>query len=146
MIGEYNDIKTYGTPAEIKTYYNKNKATIKQYYSMRDGWQLTIDQQVSYMTAAIPEGEGAGIREDIPDNAIGANDLAQAAQPEQQMTLQDFQAAIPSHTLSIVQDYILQGEKIPESATKQLERLAQQLGYYDANELIQAIGISLYEQ
>lgn len=145
LVNEYNDIKTYGTPAEIKQFYNQNKAEIKQYYALRDQWQATIDQNVVQLASQIPEAEGATIRPDADLSSLGAQDLAQSLQPEQQMTFEDFQAVVPTHTMNIVQDYLESGEKITESAQKQLERLARELGYADATDLIQAIGVSMYQ-
>ena len=144
-VQQYNDLKTYGTPGVIKEFYNQHKAEIKQYYTLKDTWQTTIDQKVAQMGAEIPEGADARIREDIPGSSVGATNLAQNLQEQSPPTYQDFQAMIPSHILNIVQDYILRGDKMQESATKQLERLARDMGYAGAHDLIQAIGVSLYQ-
>lgn len=142
---EYNDLKTYGTDKESKTFYKQHLQEIKQYYALRDQWQATIDQRVSELSAKIPEGQGATIRPDANLSSIGAQDLASALQPQQQMSFQDFQAVIPQHVMNVVQDYLVQGDKLTASTQKQLERLARDLGYGSAQDLIQAIGTSMYQ-
>jgi hypothetical protein len=143
IIDQYNDLKTYGTPADVKAFNRQYKARINQYYDLKDEWQLTIDQQVAQLGASLPEGQGVSIREDI--RGLGAEQLAGALQGPEQPSYEEFQAQIPEHVLSLVEDYITQGERLPESAEKQLDRLANELGYESGQDLIQAIGISLYE-
>jgi hypothetical protein len=143
IIDQYNDLKTYGTAAEVKAFNRQYKARINQYYDLKDEWQFTIDQQVAQLGASLPEGQGVQIREDI--RGLGAEQLAGALQGPEQPSYEEFQAQIPEHVLSLVEDYITQGERLPESAEKQLDRLANELGYETGQDLIQAIGISLYE-
>src|SRR3990167_10394626 len=98
VMDEYNDIKDYGTPAEIKAFENSNKAKIKQYYAMRDEWQLTIDRKVAELSAQIPESEGAQVRQDYSVTSPKQTQLAGAVetQAHPQPTFQDFQAMIPT--------------------------------------------------
>jgi hypothetical protein len=142
IISTYNDLKTYGTPQEWKAYYRQNKRAIGKYYDIKDSWYTTIDQQVAQLAGKMPEGQGVQIRPDI--TGIGAQELQQNLQQDQP-TFQDFQDMIPAHVLSLVEDYYTNGDPLPESATKQLDRLARDLGYGSAAELQQAIGISMYQ-
>jgi hypothetical protein len=142
VMDQYNDAKTYGTPEEAKKIYNQNKARIKQYYSIKDDWTLVIDRAVAQLGATLPEGQGVSIRPDV--QGVGAQQLAGALQEPEMPSYEDFQAFIPSHVLSLVEDYFTQGERLPESAEKQLDRLANEMGYDSGQDLIQAIGSSMY--
>ena len=145
-ISEYNDLKTWGDSGEAKAYYNQNKAKIRQYYKMKDDWSILINQQVAQLSAHIPEGEGVSLREDIDVTSVGAQQLAGAIQPEEQPTFEDFQAQVPDRLLNLVVDYFSQSEPIPESAQRQLDRIAKEMGYTYGDDLLQAIGASLYAQ
>ena len=48
--------------------------------------------------------------------------------------------------MNLVVDYFEQSEALPESARTQLERLARDMGYYSSDDLLQAIGASMYAQ
>jgi hypothetical protein len=146
VVGEYNDLKTFGDPAESKRFYNANKAKIKQYYKIKDAWAIEINQNVSRMTNYIPEGEGAGIREDFNPDSVGAQNLANSLQPQEQPTVQELQAAIPERLWNLTQDYFFNSDPLPETARKQLERLANEMGYGSIDDLLQDIGSSLYAQ
>ena len=144
IMDEYNSLKTYGSPEETKAFYNQNKGKIKQYYSMKDTWSVTINQNVAKMTANLPDMQGAEIRPDVDTTSVGAQQLTEALQPEQERSFEEFQQIIPERTMGLVQDYYNTGEPLPESARKQLERLANELGYGSSDDLLQAIGTSLY--
>jgi hypothetical protein len=146
VLDEYNDLKTFGEPAEVKTFYNQHRAEIKKYYEIKDAWAITINQQVSQLSAHLPEGEGVSLREDIDVTNYGAQNLAGQLQPEEQPTFEDFQAQIPERLLNLTMDYFYSSEPLPASANKQLERLAREMGYGSTEDLLQAIGSSLYTQ
>lgn len=145
IIDNYNDLKTYD-PAEAKRFYSQNKAKIKKYYSLKDDWSVTINQQVAQLAAHLPEGQDAGIREDYDSTSVTAQNLVNSLQPQEQPTYQDFQAMVPDRLMRLVEDYYTQSERLPESAQKQLERVARDMGYSSADDLLQAIGISMYAQ
>jgi hypothetical protein len=145
VLDEYNDLKTYGTSAEQKAFYNKNKSKIKQYYSMKDGWAVYIDQQVAELSAHIPEGEGPGIREDYNPYSPTQSALAGAVTPQEQPALEDFQSVIPERLQNLMNDYFQNGDRLPESAEKQLSRIANEMGYSSVQDLLQAYGTSLYQ-
>jgi hypothetical protein len=144
-ISQYNELKTYGEGNEYKAFYAQHKAEIKKYYSMKDTWNVLINQQVAKLSAHIPEGQGAGIREDIDVTNIGAQNLANQLQPQQQPTFEDFQTQVPPRLMNLVQDYFANGDQLPESANRQLERVARDMGYNTSDDLLQAIGVSLYQ-
>jgi hypothetical protein len=144
VIDEYNDIKTFGSPAEQKTYYAQNKKKIKQYYSLKDEWSITINRNVADITAHLPEGENAGIRDDYDATSPLQNQLAGAVQPQAQQV--DLQRVLDSRIQNLLVDYFQNGEALPESARKQLERLAREYNFYDADDLIQNYGRSLQGQ
>ena len=146
VIEEYNDLKTFGERGESTRFYNQNKAKIKQYYKMKDDWNVIINQNVAQMTNYIPDAEGAGIREDINPNAVGSQQLAGSLQPQQQPSLQEFQSYITPSLMNMVVDYFYQGDQLTDSGRRQLERLAREMGYYDVDALLQAVGSSLYAQ
>ncbi len=145
-VSEYNDLKTYGEPGEYKSFYNQHKAEIKQYYAMRDTWQVTINQETAKLSAKLPEGIGASIREDAPLNSLGAQNLAGSLAPQQQPSYDELASVIPERLMNLSQDYILNGEALPSSAKTQLGRLAQELGYGDVDSLLQIIGQAMYSQ
>jgi hypothetical protein len=143
IIQNYNDLKTYGTSQEAKQYYNQNKKSIGQYYDIKDEWEYTINQMVAKLAAKLPDID-AEIRPDIDVTSLGAMNLAQSIEGEQQPTIEDFQAMIPDRIMNLVSDYYSEGTPLPDSANKQLERIAYDMGYGDAQELLQAIGIAMY--
>jgi hypothetical protein len=146
VLDEYNDLKTYGEGNEAKTFYNQHKAEIKKYYELRDDWGMRINQQTAALSAHIPEGEDAGIREDIDSTNLGAQQLAQNLQEPEQPTFEDFQQQVPERLLNLVTDYFYQSEPLPESARRQLDRVAKEMGFQYGDDLLQAIGTSLYSQ
>ncbi len=145
-LASYNDLKTWGEGDEAKVFYNQHKAEIKKYYALRDEWQVIINQETARLSSFIPDGQDAGIREDYDPTSLGQQGIVDSLQPEQQMSFDDFSAVIPTRTMSLVQDYMMNGERLPESARRQLERLAGELDYADADDLLQAIGSSMYAQ
>jgi hypothetical protein len=145
MIAEYNDLKTYGTSVEQKAFYKQNRNAIATYYKMKDGWQVEINQQVAKLSAHMPEGEGATVREDYDVTSPTQSQFAEAVQGGQAPTLQDFQSQIPDRLQNLLNDYLRDGDRLSETANKQLERIASQMGYEDVNDLIQAYGQSLYQ-
>jgi hypothetical protein len=145
VMNEYNDLKTWD-PAEAKKLYNANKARIKQYYQMKDEWSVRINQNVAQMASSIPEGINAGIREDVDVTSPIAQNVIGELQPEQQMSYQEFQEVIPPRLLSLAEDYFISGERLPETAEKQLGRIAQEMGYYSVDDLLQAMGTAMYSQ
>jgi hypothetical protein len=145
-IDEYNDLKTFGDPKEVKAFYRQHKREISKYYDLKDAWTIQINQQVAQLSAHLPEGENSGIREDIDTTSPGAMGLANELQPAYQPSYEDFAAQIPDRLLNLVQDYMYNGEPLQESARKQLERLAREMGYNSSDDLLQAIGTSLYAQ
>jgi hypothetical protein len=48
--------------------------------------------------------------------------------------------------MNLTVDYFERSEPLPESARKQLERLAREMGYGTSDDLLQAIVTSLYQQ
>jgi hypothetical protein len=144
IIQNYNDLKTYGTSKEVNQFYGQNKRAIGQYYDIKDKWEYTINQQTAKLAAKLPDIAGANIREDIDITSVGAQNLAQTLGGEQQPTMEELQSVIPDRIMNLVSDYYREGEELPESAQKQLGRLASDLGYEDAQALIQAIGIAMY--
>ena len=148
VIDEYNDLKTFGECNEYKRFYAQNKAKIKQYYKMKDAWAIIINQNVARLSAHLPESEGEGIREDYDTTSPGARGLAGSLEGPggERMALEDFRSVIPERLMNLTLDYFYEGKRLPESAERQLSRLAQELGYYDTDELLQAIGTSLYAQ
>jgi hypothetical protein len=145
-IDAYNDLKTFGEPAEVKAFYRQHKREIAKYYDLKDAWTIQINQQVAQLSAHLPEGENSGIREDIDTTSPGAMGLANELQPAYQPSYEDFAAQIPDRLMNLVQDYMYNGEPLQESARKQLERLAREMGYNSSDDLLQAIGTSLYAQ
>jgi hypothetical protein len=145
-IDEYNDLKTFGDPKEVKAFYRQHKREISKYYDLKDSWTIQINQQVAQLSAHLPEGENSGIREDIDTTSPGAMGLANELQPAYQPSYEDFAAQIPDRLMNLVQDYMYNGEPLQESARKQLERLAREMGYNSSDDLLQAIGTSLYAQ
>ncbi len=146
VLDEYNELKTYSGSSEAKTFYNQHKAEIKKYYQLRDDWSMTINQQTAQLSAHIPEGEDAGIREDIDVTNLGAQQLAGQLQEEAPPTFQDFQQQVPERLMNLVVDYFYSNEALPESAQRQLDRVAKEMGYQYSDDLLQAIGTSLYSQ
>jgi hypothetical protein len=146
IIDEYNDLKTFGEPSEVKAFSRKYKRQIAQYYDLKDEWTIRINQEVAQLSAQLPEGQGVNLREDIDMTSPMAQSLSGELQPEYQPTYQDFAAQIPDRLMNLVGDYYSQGEPLPESARKQLERLAREMGYGTSDDLLQAIGTSLYTQ
>jgi hypothetical protein len=145
VMDEYNDLKTYD-PTEAKTFYSQHRGEIKKYYDIKDSWSMTINQSVARLAAQIPEGEGVSIREDIDTTSVGATDLAEELQQPEQPTIQDFQAQVPERLFNLVLDYYNANEPLPASAQKQLDRVAKDMGYQYGDDLLQAIGVSLYTQ
>jgi hypothetical protein len=146
IIAENNDLKTYGDPGEAKQFYNQNKAAIRRYYQLKDEWAMTINQQTAQLSAHIPEGEGVSIREDIDVTNLGAQQLAGALQEPEAPTFEEFQSQVPERLMNLILDYYNQDEPLPESAQRQLDRIANEMGYQYSDELLRAIGTSLYAQ
>jgi hypothetical protein len=146
IIDEYNDLKTFGEPAEVKAFNRQHKREISKYYDIKDAWTIRINQEVAKLSAQLPEGQGVSIREDIDTTSPGAMSLSDELQPEYKPTYDDFAAQIPDRLMNLVQDYMYNGEPLQESARKQLERLAREMGYSTSDDLLQAIGTSLYQQ
>jgi hypothetical protein len=146
VLDEYNELKTYGEGNEAKQFYSQHKAEIKKYYELRDDWGMRINQQTAALSAHIPEGEDAGIREDIDVTNLGAQQLAGALEEPEQPTFEDFQQQVPERLLNLVTDYFYQSEPLPESARRQLDRVAKEMGFQYGDDLLQAIGTSLYSQ
>ncbi len=144
VMNDYNDLKTWD-PTEAKKLYNANKGRIKQYYQIKDAWAVRINQQVAQLSSSIPEGANANVREDMDVTSPIQQDVAGAVQPEEQMSYEDFQAVIPSRLMSLTEDYFSQGERLPEAAEKQLARIAQEMGFFNTDDLLQAIGTSMYQ-
>jgi hypothetical protein len=145
VISDYNDMKTFGDPGEASKFYSQHKAQIKQYYTIKDSWTYTINQETAKLSAQLPDGKGATIREDFDSTSLSSQNLASSLQ-NNQPTYADFQAQIPDRIMNIVSDYFFNGDKIPTSAEKQLGRLASEMGYSDTDALLQAIGESMYSQ
>jgi hypothetical protein len=146
VLDEYNELKTYGEGNEAKQFYNQHKAEIKKYYELRDDWGMRINQQTAALSAHIPEGEDAGIREDIDSTNLGAQQLAENLQEPEQPTFEDFQSQVPERLMNLVTDYFYNSEALPESARRQLDRVAKDMGFQYGDDLLQAIGTSLYSQ
>jgi hypothetical protein len=144
-LDQYNTLKTYGEPSEYKSFYAQHKAEIKKYYALKDQWNITINQQVAQLSAHMPEGQGASIREDIDTTNLGAQNLANSLQPQQQPTFEDFQNQVPERLMNLVTDYFQNGDRLPSAAETQLSRLAKEMGYGSTDDLLQAIGTSLYQ-
>jgi hypothetical protein len=146
IVSDYQDLKTWGSPSEAKTFYRQHKAAISQYYDIKEAWQLTINQETARISAYLPEGEGAGIREDFDSTSVGAQNLADSLQPQEQMTMDDFNAVIPDRLMGLISDYIVNGERLPETAETQLSRIANEMGYQDVDDLLQNVGAAMYSQ
>lgn len=142
VIDEYNDIKTWGTPAEAKKYQAQHSKQIKQYYDLRDQWYVTIDQETAKIAAGIPDKQNAQIRQDADVTSPMVQDVMNVAQPQQQMSFEDYQNAIPDRVMNFIVDYYQTGNQIPYAAQKQLDRIAREMGT-DTQTLIQNIGISM---
>lgn len=146
-IDQYNQLKTYGTNTEQKSFYKQNRNAINMYYKMKDGWQVKINQEVAQLSAHMPEGQGAQVRPDYNTTSPTQSQFAQTVQNDGQppRTIQDFQATIPPRLENLMKDYIYNGDPLSDTASKQLDRIASQMGYQDVNELLQAYGQSLYQ-
>lgn len=145
VLGEYNDLKTY-EPENAKSFYNQHKAEIRKYYKLKDDWSVIINQQVAQLSARLPEGEDAGIREDIDSTSVGAQQFAENLQQPKTPTFEDFQQQVPDKLMNLVVDYFQTGERLPESAQRQLDRIANEMGFEYSDDLLQAIGTSMYQQ
>ena len=145
VLEEYNSLKTYD-PSGARSSYNQHKGEIRKYYDLKDDWTMRINQSVAQLSAHIPEGEDVGIREDIDVTSPSIQNLASQLQPQEQPTFQDFQNQVPERLLNLIVDYYYQNEPLPEDAQKQLDRVANDLGYEYSDDLLQAIGASLYAQ
>lgn len=146
-ISQYNDLKTNATGVEQKAFYRQHRNEINMYYKMKDGWQIKIDQEVAQLSAHMPEGQGAQVRPDYDTTSPTQSQFAQTVQNGNQPgpTIQDFQAQIPERLQGLMNDYIYNGEPLSDPASKQLERIASQMGYQNVNDLLQAYGASLYQ-
>jgi hypothetical protein len=101
---------------------------------------------VAQLASHIPEGEDAGIREDVDVTSVSAQNLVEGLQEPEQPTFEDFQSQVPEKLMNLVLDYYNASEPLPESAQRQLDRVAKDLGYSYGDDLLQAIGVSLYAQ
>jgi len=147
IIDEYNALKTYGeTAAEYKAFYKKNKKIISSYYDLKDEWQVVINRETAKLAANLEEGQGVNIREDIDVTSPSVQNLTGALQPEKQPSFEEFSAIIPKNLMNMVQDYFLNGDALTASGERQLERIAYDMNYEDADDLLQAIGQSMYSQ
>ena len=144
VMDEYYSLKNYGTPAEAKAFYRQHKGDIGKYYEMKEGWEVYINQKVAQLSAKMPEGEDAGVRQDYDAASPSQTALAETVQGGQGQQI-DFAAVLPERLQNLMQDYFYDGERLPESAEKQLGYLARDLGFGSAEELLQAYGTQLYQ-
>jgi len=146
VMEEYYDLQKYGKEGEADRFYNAHKAEFKKYYKLLDKWQAVIDGAISKFSAHIPD-VGAGIRRDFGDAPVGegARSLAEGLAPEPEISIEEWQYRLTPELFRVVADHILNGTPFDYDIRNRLDDIAKyDLGYYDVDALVQAVGKSLY--
>ena len=145
IIGEYANIKTYGTDQERRDFYKQYKKDINSYYDLKDKWQPIINRRVAQFGANIPDIQNAQIRPDANTATVGGKALEQSLQPQPIRTIQEWQSIMTPEVFQATINYFTQDKPLSEAAMYRLDRLQKDLDYYDTNELLQQFGQSLYQ-
>ena len=124
-------------------FYKKN---LKAYFDEKAIWQDTINRKTVDIGKYLNLEVNPAIRADAIPQGFNQQMFAQAIQPQQQMTWNDWQGVINSEPLTrLIQAYFVNGEELSRDAEKQLDYLAGKYGYNGGDDLLQAIGLSLYK-
>lgn len=134
--------------AEDKDAYKKKYPQLEDYWAFNDTFNPTINQKIAELASQIPEGIPATIREDFleGEEGIGAQDLYQdLTSPTPGWTVQDWVNTIGESAMELVVDSLRNNRSLSYRERQQLDRAAERAGLEDSNELIQQVGITMYQ-
>lgn len=130
-------------PKGAKTYY-KQHPELAAYSKDKSAWNKLIGKQSARVAAMMPDGPAVQVRSDFAPQSATQEALAAAGQPEQVVPWNEWQQVLSEPLQRVVLDYFVNDEKLSSAATRQLDYLAKQYGYKDGDELLNALGVSIY--
>jgi len=137
---------TYGMEKDAKAFYKKHKAEFQKYYEIKDAWQAKTNNAIAAFSAHIPD-VNAKIRKDYNSMTAGegAKSLVEGLTPQREMTALEWQQLLSPEVMRLIADHLMNNTALEYDLREYLDDLAKYtFGYYDADELIQAVGKSLY--
>lgn len=124
--------------------FKRANPQLAQYGKLKGQWQDRINREIAAVSNMLVPRLPAQQRPDVPQTT-GTQAIQQALSPAPQMTWDQWSRVMPTSLQRIVIDYFSQDKRIPSSAGYYLDRLAGDYGYADQDELLQAVGASLFQ-
>jgi hypothetical protein len=122
--------------------YKKAHPELAEYSTFSKAYQEQVNQSIVKFASYLPERPNIMFQEDYAPTSETQEQLLEGMnQPA--MTWQEWQQVLSEPLQRLIVDYFQNGEELPYAAEQNLEYLSGQYGYYDADEMLQVIGLSL---
>lgn len=113
-------------PSKEFSAWQKKNPSLKQYWDIRDRWEMMISKKLADFGQQIPEARPFQLRNDAP-LSIGAQDITTFAE-QRPLQWADVQGDIPTDLQEALQAYFESDVKISYANRTRLERIAKRLG------------------
>jgi hypothetical protein len=135
----YRDLLTTAEQKQFK----KEHPELKAYWDEKKVYQEKLDKRIVVLGSNLPEAPKAKLRTDQPQNPNSNQKAVQgAAQEQPQISWEQWQNELGAPMSELIQGY-WQGEKLPSPVRSQLNSMAKNYGYYNGDDMLQAILMSM---
>ncbi len=114
---------------------------LKGYWDDKAELKDNVQRQVVQLGNNLPMAE-LQLTDNVPENPT-QEDLQNFAQPAQQITFEQWTGVVGQPTAELIADYWYNGEDLPRQVEQNLDYMANQYGYNNGDDLLQAILLSL---
>lgn len=125
----------------------EKKAYLREHPELKPYWDEKTALKQENVRQVVEFGQNLPNPEVTTTNVEPANPTQQELQdfsnPNPQISFEQWQQVIGQPMSELIQDYWYNGQDLPKEVTKNLGYMAEQYGYQDENEMLQAILISL---
>jgi hypothetical protein len=138
---EYDNLQLTNTKAAAT--YKRQHPEMAAYTKRKNELEDNMTRLIVKLGSNFPDEPQVPIRRDINAPSNRQKELIAASQPEQTLQWSDWQMLLSQPMQALILDYWQSGDKLPSSATYQLDYIAKSMGMYDSDEVLRAIGIAL---
>lgn len=140
---EYYNLQLSST-SQAKAYYRAHPE-LASYSKEKAKWNEYVLKASARVAAMMPDTTpGIQMRPDAQPSGEMQQNLANAMQPKQEPSWNEWQGVLSEPLQRLVLDYWLNDKKLSSSADSQLNYMAPKYGYKNGDDLLQALGASIY--
>ena len=137
---QYFNLKTEGT-AEANKFLAQHPE-LKAYWSEKKKLEAPLNQAMVDFADGLEEGAGAQLRSDFTPANAAQEQISGFAQ-EQQPSYEELSASFSDGLNNQIANYWQTGQPLSKAALSELEFQAGKLNYYNADDLLRALGMAL---